>query len=165
MKINSFLVFICVLFGTVTTAAANELESTTYGDWKVSCGGGQQEDFCQMHHAINTGNPAPFVASVTITHQHRRNTYTKFLQVTVPVGVSLRKAIGLQVAEKSGILAQYSWCLPDACWADVALTDEDVTSIANSTSATLRFFDAKFKPISLPVSLRGFSDAWAAMNP
>ena len=80
----------------------------------------------------------------------------------LPLRVWLRDKILLNLNGKLAFSATYVTCQPNSCLADVDMTDKQIKMFKSAKTATLSFSDATRRKITLPISLKGFKDAYNA---
>jgi len=87
------------------------------------------------------------------------------LAVQLPLGVWLPSNVKFTFdAKQPPIAVTYKRCLPAACFADVELKDDLIKKIRDATDqGTLEFDDSNARPVKVPVSFKGFAQAFDAM--
>lgn len=156
--------------------------TATYDDWVVRCraladDGAEAQEVCEMVHTIRVataadGNrPAPprLLAQIAIGRLPRPDGLKVVFQV--PSGVSLRQPVVFRLAESTAALVQaeadslqtatYFRCQSSACLADLDWTEGQAAAALNSSAAQMSFTDGAGRTINIPVSLKGFSSAYA----
>jgi len=137
------------------------------------------ETVCEMAQVIKVrqkDRPPQVVAQIAmgrLAKLTKADTSTPMkLVFQVPAGVYLREPVELGMdADKSGntkaeksISASYIRCLRGFCLADINLMADQITILKMAKTAQLGFVDAARRKIKLPVSLKGFSDAFEAIQ-
>lgn len=81
-------------------------------------------------------------------------------RIRLPTGTKL-----LSDDKDPGLVASYKRCLPSACFADVELKDDVIKRLRGLTvNGKLNFKDSNQQDIVLPVSFKGFGQAYDAME-
>jgi len=145
---------------TLTTAA--------YDDWTVRCtrtgDGDTAKRSCSMLETLTLPGQAQPIARVIVESADK----TSFrLTLVVPTVVSFDKTPSIGGAAGSPALLDLTWrrCLPDGCFADVPLSaDATKTLRARTDPANVLFKDAGENDVTVPLSMRGFSQALDALT-
>ena len=82
---------------------------------------------------------------------------------TLPLGISLPQGVSLQVDEGEAKRFPIELCLRDGCRAVLPLGDELASSFKSGTQGKVTFQDPNRNPITLPVSLKGFTAGYKAL--
>ncbi len=164
--------------------------SVTYGDWVVRCRESkpQQEtdntsevpaDVCEMTHAIRfsvkdaktgkVGKPTLF-AQIAIGRVPKTDTIKVVIQSPAAVwlrdGVELRfSSEGRKFEDVTGAYfqkASFFRCVTNWCLADYDLNDAKLQAIKGSKLGQLSLIDTQRRTIKVPISLRGFAEAYDA---
>jgi invasion protein IalB len=85
--------------------------------------------------------------------------------VQVPVNVSFSAKVRVQTTQSDpGVAAPFARCIPLGCFADFTLNDESVKKLRSASGAgKLLFADASGHEIAVPLSFKGFSQAFDAL--
>ncbi|WP_052960613.1 invasion associated locus B family protein [Rhodopseudomonas palustris] len=137
--------------------------TATYQDWTVRCDIRDAAKTCEMAQAMQIkGQPQP-VTQIAIGQQSKTSPMKIVFQV--PINVALGDGPRLVVDDKDpGIAAAYRRCVPVACFADADLKDDQIKKLKGlSENGKLQFRDAADQLISIPVSFKGFDQAFDAM--
>jgi invasion protein IalB len=151
--------------------AANETPQRTtasYDDWIVECQtqtGPQPDKVCDMSQVAQVQQAqgrVPF-SRVAITHPTRGQPVK--LAVQVPVNVSLRRQVRIQMSDSDhGWSAPFTRCVPVGCFADFSFNDEALSKLrAAPGPGKVSFSDAGGHDIAVPLSFKGFSQAFEAL--
>ncbi len=153
---NSLILLVVVTFGFITSPSSNAKE--TFKDWAVEC---NQYEFggCQMFQSLQHKSSNKRFATFSMSDKS-----PNILNVTVPLGVYIPKGIGIKT--ESGNIEQttYLVCLPDGCMAQFKLASDYIKNLKNENDVEFRFYQADSKPISVNMSLDGFSSAYALLT-
>jgi invasion protein IalB len=147
-------------------AMAQEPRKTTatYNDWTVTCviQPGAKEKSC----SIGQGQTVQESGSSLHLALERRDLNGSFrMLLSMPANVWIRTGVRLRASDDDpGAIARFQWCIPQRCYAEGTVKQETVATLRSPVaSARLEFKDAGQKDITLPVSLKGFSDALSAL--
>jgi len=88
----------------------------------------------------------------------------KLLRVVVPLGVLLPTGLGLKIDNEDVGNAPFLKCGKRGCVAEVVLQDEVINKLKKGENAMFIIFDTPEAGIGIPVSLQGFSDAFAGLK-
>ncbi len=84
--------------------------------------------------------------------------------LTLPLGVYLPGGLLLQVDEGEILNIPVEICRPSGCHTRMALEDALLKTLKGGRQATLIFYDGRQQKITVPISLAGFSAAFAALK-
>lgn len=151
--------------GAATGAAAQTPQRTTatYDDWTVRCEVNDTVKSCEMAQAMQIKGQAQPVTQIAIGRPAKNDPLKIVFQV--PINVWLPSGLKLTADEKdSGIVGVYRRCLPGACIADAEIKEEVVRKLrALTENGKLQFKDGGQQEIAIPVSFKGFGQAFDAM--
>lgn len=140
--------------------------TATYGDWVVQCQtmtGPPAKEVCDMAQVAQLqGKNLPF-SRVAVAHPEKGQPVK--LVVQVPVNVSFNTNVRIQTADSDpGIAAPFANCTPNGCFAIFDLKEDALRKLHAATSVgKLSFADAGGHEISVPISFKGFGDAYDAL--
>ena len=154
---------------TATPNASPERTTATYDDWVVECvtipGPPQQRvcDMAQVTQAQVQGRSAPF-SRVAVAHPEKGKPVR--LVVQVPTNASFGTQVHLQTSDSDpGLMAPFARCLPSGCFADFDLKDDALKKLRAATgTGKMTFADAGAHDVSVPVSFKGFDQAFEALS-
>lgn len=131
-----------------------------YNDWRVGCPAlSEQKGACTMQLPIVDAQSGGPIGSLLVGHSP---TGLK-LVVTVPLEVLIPPGMGLVLGNDKIRGYRYETCTSAGCIASISLNDSLMASLENAKKAQILFaLPSQKKPISLSVSLEGFSSARAA---
>jgi invasion protein IalB len=155
---------------SVQATPSNEPQRTTatYDDWIIQCQtqtGPPLHKLCEMTQVAQVeaqGKSQPF-SRVIIPRPAKDQPST--LVVQVPVNVSFSTNVRVQSSDgDQGLAASFARCVPDGCFADFEIKDEALKKF-RSASATgkVSFTDAGGRGLSVPLSFKGFGNAYDAL--
>lgn len=143
---------------TPAPAPAPELTTATYGDWMVVCMGTGPASRCEGLHSLKNaqGQPAAVLAvGYPAKGQPMR------LSLRVPVSVSFASPATVTIGTAEPVTLAYSMCIPQGCFADVALASPAAVArlreTAAGTAVTVRWQDAGANKNELLASFKGLA--------
>jgi len=148
--------------------SADEPQRTTatYGDWIVQCvtnTNPPSEPVCDMAQVTQLqGKNIPF-SRVAIAHPDKGQPIKLIVQV--PVNASFATEVHIQTGDDDpGIIAPFTSCTPNGCFAEFALKDDMMRKLRAATSVgKVSFADAGAHTVTVPISFNGFGAAFDAL--
>jgi invasion protein IalB len=142
--------------------------SATYEDWVVECqtrAGPPVEKVCEMQQVTQAqvqGNSRPF--SRVLIPRPEKGQPVK-LVVQVPVNVSFHTDVRIVTGDTDpGLSAPFAQCVPSGCFAEFEIRDDVIKRLgAISAPGKLTFADAGGHEIAVPISFKGFIQAYDAL--
>jgi invasion protein IalB len=146
-------------------AHAQERTTATYEDWVLQC-------------QMSAGPPPQKLCDITQTAQSQGHTVSLIaiahpvkdapvkLVVQVPINISPRAGVRIQTSDADpGLTAPFDHCLPAGCFAEFELRDDTIKSFRSATGpGKLTFMNAGGQPVAIPVSFKGFGEAFDALG-
>ncbi len=149
-------------------AASQEPQHTTatYGDWVVRCDirpGPPAQKNCDMEQLAQMQGQANPVSRVAIPLPPKGATPKLFVQL--PVNASFGAPIRITADGKDpGVTAPFRRCVPAGCFGEFELKDELQKKFRASTEpGKIIFKDAADHEVAIPLSLKGFVQAYEAL--
>jgi invasion protein IalB len=161
------LPFATLLAATCGTAFAQERTTATYADWVLQCSteaGPSPKKTCEIVQVSQVqGKNIPF--SRIAIDQPVKGRPLK-LMVQVPVNISLRSQVDIHPNDTdSAIAAPFDHCIPAGCFVEFELKDEVLKKFyASESVGKVTFKDAGGGEIGLPLSFKGFRQAFDALS-
>jgi invasion protein IalB len=148
---------------TPPQARSPQRTTATYDDWVVRCEILGPAKTCEMAQATQIQGQSQPITQIAIGQQSKG--VPMKIVFEVPINVWLPAGVKLVLDEKDPAIATvYGRCLPTACLADTDLRDDQITKLrAMVASGKLEFKDAAQRDISIPVSFKGFEQAYQAL--
>lgn len=136
----------------------------TYGAWQLSCRTppGAREEKCALVQSV-TAEDRPNVG-LTVVFYKAIGEDQKLLRVVVPLGVLLPTGLGLKIDGEDVGNAPFLKCGKRGCVAEVVLQEEVIAKLKGGQNAIFIVFDTPEAGIGIPVSLEGFTNAFAALK-
>ncbi|MBN8533354.1 MAG: invasion associated locus B family protein [Rhizobiales bacterium] len=148
--------------------AAPERTTASFADWVLRCerpslpAGAPR--VCEIAQSIQIQGQQGPIAQIAVGKVQRTDPLK--LTLVLPNNVTLTSAPKIAAEEAAGTPVDMPWqrCIPGACFADVLLRDDMQRRMRTSvTQGRIEFKDAGGRAITLPFSLRGFSQALDAL--
>ena len=145
-------------------ASSDPAQTTaTYGDWVLRCVRPQKgPQVCEVVQSMVVQGQQQPVAQVAVGYDKNDLRFT----MLVPPAISLSRGPTLGVANASAPHFDLAWrrCLPNGCFADVAVGSELLKLLRSRTEPMqIDFKDAGEREIKLPLSMRGLVPALDAL--
>jgi invasion protein IalB len=132
------------------------------GDWLLECATIDAKRACTLRQVVSDANKRRIIElRATSVGQ------TAFLEVTVPIGISIPYGVTVDVSTSKKLAARLVDCSQTGCRAVLALDAENLAALKVATSLAVTFQDSKSgKVISISGSAKGFEPAIAnVFNP
>jgi invasion protein IalB len=140
----------------VTGYSTNTETMTNNQDWRVACPPATAKDqYCELIQDILDSKTHSEVASIAIA----RDSGKPVLGITLPLGVALEPGVGLAFGSDPEQDIEYRTSSSRGCLAEVPLDDKLQASLNAGKDGRLLFAGLDNKPVEIPLSLKGFSDA------
>jgi len=137
--------------------------TATYGDWVLRCvRPATGPHVCEVVQSMVVQGQQQPVAQVAVGYDKNDLRFT----MLVPPAISLSRGPTLGVANASAPHFDLAWrrCLPNGCFADVAVGSELLKLLRSRTEPMqIDFRDAAEREVKLPLSLRGLVPALDAL--
>ena len=138
--------------------------SATYGDWTVRCVMHKRAKTCEMIQAMQIkGRPQP-ITQIAVGHPTRNDPLTMVFEV--PTNVWLPDGVKLSTdSKKADVSATFSRCVPGGCFATTDIDANEIKQLSRlKKNGKLQFKDARKQQVAIPVSFKGFGDAYDALQ-
>ncbi len=135
-----------------------------HGDWQVVCKSpppGAKNETCALVQSVTAEDKAN--VGLTVYFQ-KFSDGTRVLRVFAPVGVLLPRGLGLKIDNKDVGNAPFLRCHSFACYAQVTAEQTLIDQLKTGTQAVFIIFQTEEAGIGIPISLKGFDKALAALN-
>lgn len=110
----------------------------------------------------DTGQNVASIAIRQVTGENKR-----FFLAAVPPGLLIQPGVRVAVDQNQPANGKYSICFPNACYAEIEVTDAFFKSLQKGQNLVVQAMNQQAKTLNFPVSLNGFSKAYdgPAMDP
>jgi len=148
----------------VSATGPGSVVRETHGAWQVSCRTppGAKTEKCALVQSV-TAEDRPNVGLTVVFYKAIAGD-KKLLRVVVPLGVLLPTGLGLKIDGSDVGNAPFLKCGKRGCVAEVELQNEVITQLKKGETAMFIIFDTPEAGIGIPVSLQGFTDAFAGLK-
>jgi invasion protein IalB len=149
-------------------AAAPTPQRTTasYEDWTVRCEtrGTPAVKTCEMVQAVTTQGQASPVTQIAVGRSGPKEPVKVVFQL--PVNIWIPGGVRLVYDAKAAPLAAgFKWCAPAGCFADLDLNNDMIKRLRGLTAqGRFEFKDAGQRDVAIPVSFKGFGQAFDALT-
>jgi invasion protein IalB len=147
-------------------SAPNPQRTTaTYQDWTVRCEtrGTPPVKQCEMVQAVTAPGQANPVTQVAVGRAGAKDPVRMVFQLPVNIWVPA----GLRFvydAKAQPLTAGFKWCAPAGCFADIDLNNDMIKRFRGITAqGRFEFKDAAQRDVAIPVSFKGFGQAFDAL--
>lgn len=141
-----------------------EVVRDTFDDWEVRCA--PEGDECFVYQLANDpeGNP---VAEFSLIRLPEAGEAAAGATVVTPLGTLLPAGLVLQVDTGEQRQYPYSWCSQVGCFARFGFSDDSIAAMKRGAVAklTLASIVAPDQPVTLEISLKGFTAAFDSLEP
>lgn len=144
-------------------AAPTVTDMKDYGDWTVRCFTIQSPAPCDMSQIVLDDNSKKRLMQISIGFSPSTNAYAA--QIIVPLGVSIAQGMTLASRDYRAANIPFNRCMRDGCYVEAQVDAEAIEALSANQTATITVIgwgDAHV--FDLPLSLKGFADARAAME-
>lgn len=147
---------------------ADDGKGQRFDDWLVRCDQDQGEpERCFMVQNVlaqnDEGKRIPLL-NVIIGHGQTDGEQITVMQFTVPLGLYLPSGIAFDVGQGEPVRIAIEVCTNKACVARYRLDEATRIAMQKGDRATVQLVQANRKAIDVPVSLKGFTKAYAALK-
>jgi len=143
-------------------AAAPEVRET-HRDWTVVCdAAGDGAERCSIVQALSHRETEQMILRVEVGYLP--DTRNLVAVVTVPLGVHLPPGLELRIDEGETTRHEFGSCLERGCIAGIDLSDAQLAALKAGARAHFTFRDARRQPVTVPISLAGFTAAVSTLE-
>ena len=131
---------------------------TSFDAWRVACPAADQKGVnCEMIQDVVDNESHQELVRIAIG---KLPDGKPIMDLTMPLGVSLEKDVGLVLGTEPARTVKYRTCLAQGCIADFPLDDKLQASLNAGKDGNILITGlASDKPIAIPLSLKGYSAA------
>lgn len=146
-------------------AVAPQRTTASYEDWTVRCEtlGTPAVKSCEMVQVVTAQGQASPVTQVAIGRPGSKEPVKVVFQL--PVNVWIPGGVKFVYEAKAAPLAAgFKWCAPAGCFADLELNNDMARRLRGLTAqGRFEFKDAGQRDVTIPVSFKGFGQAFDAL--
>lgn len=131
-----------------------------FDDWALECGKpeGMERETCYMFQNIVVRDTGQRLLHTAVGYAADGS--TPMLLLTAPLGVHLPGGVSLQIDDAEPMRLPFERCTSRGCHAAAALEPDVVAALKAGLELKVTFSDGASEPVTLPVSLRGFTRAY-----
>ncbi|MEJ2031040.1 MAG: invasion associated locus B family protein, partial [Maritimibacter sp.] len=144
--------------------------SDTFGDWEREClrmpEGQEGPDPCQLTQILRETPEANPIGKITVGVLPAGQQAVAGSTVIMPLGTLLTQQLTLGVDSGAAKRYPFRFCQPAGCVAQIGFTAEEVASFKAGSLAHIKISPVAQPDavIDVPVSLKGFTDAWNSLQ-
>jgi invasion protein IalB len=150
---------------TLARAQIPQRTTATYEDWTVRCEtrGTPPAKNCEMVQAVTAQGQASPVTQIAVGRATPKDAVKIVFQL--PVNVWIPAGVKFTYDPKiAPLTASFRWCVPAGCFADLDVKDDVVRRLRSATQGRFEFKDASQRVVAIPVSFKGFGQAFDALS-
>lgn len=134
----------------------------TFRDWTVRCEAARESgaEVCYIVQNIILRETQERILNMAVGYLADQRPTTV---LTLPLGVSLPQGVAVAVDGAEEVRVQYQRCTPRGCVAALVLGDELLTRFKGGREARVTFHNGARRPVSVPVSLLGFTAGFESL--
>ena len=157
-------VALVTIASSASAAQGPQRTSATYGDWTVRCVLNGKTKTCEMIQAMQIKGRSQPITQIAIGHPTKNDPLTMVFEV--PTNVWLPDGVKLSTdSKKVDVSATFNRCVPGACFAKTDIDANEIKQLSHlKKNGKLQFKDARKQQIAIPVSFKGFGDAYDALQ-
>lgn len=152
-----------ILLGAVAPAIAAVSDKDTFDNWTVACeagSDGEEQCFIFQNLVLREGGQRVLHVAVGYVPDHTG----PVALFTLPLGISLPPGVKMQIDDAEPIRFPVERCEPNGCRAGLKLEGALLEAFEQGTEIKVTFHDAGRQPVSVPLSLQGFSAGLRALQ-
>lgn len=134
----------------------------TFGDWVVRCFPVKSLAQCDMFQMTSDKATQRRIVSTSIAYAPSLNGYVA--KIVVPLGVQIAAGVTVTADKYRSKALEYAHCENDGCYIEGPVDAVLVEKLINGKAAGVTVTLLSGRPAALPLSLRGFAEAAAAMK-
>jgi invasion protein IalB len=148
-------------------AQASGVTTKAFGGWSLHCQPPHEqgaEPLCVIAQTVQSSG-GKLLAIISIGHQHPSDPYN--IVVTLPPNVGLPSSVHIRTGgdDKWGVELPWQRCIPGACIAGTELAPATLVHWGSlQTDGKIVFVVGSGDEVSVPITMRGFGDAYKALN-
>ncbi|RME35726.1 MAG: invasion associated locus B family protein [Gammaproteobacteria bacterium] len=153
-----------LLLGGLPGAEARPENGKSFKNWTVRCEKAKEAETetCYIFQNLVLKEGGQRVLHIAVGYLPQREEPVALL--TLPLGISLPPGGTLQVDDNEPVRFQIERCEPNGCRAGLILKPELLEQFRKGMNAQVTFHDAARRPVSVPVSLQGFTAGLASLK-
>jgi invasion protein IalB len=155
--LRAALAFLVVLLFPVAGGAQYGTVKSVHNDWQIRCetAPGAPGEQCALVQSV-TAEDRPNVG-LTVIVLKTADQKSRILRVFAPLGVLLKKGVGLNIDQTYIGSAEFERCLQNGCVANVQIDEKLIGQLKSGKQAVFLIYQTPEEGIGIPLSLSGFS--------
>lgn len=150
------------------SGAAAPKDGEKFKDWTVRCEqfkDQKQKSFTQCHifQDLKHRTRGIRLLHMAVAYPPQRSQQAVGI-LTMPLGVYLPAGVKLQIDKRAPVAVVFERCEPVGCKAGFPLEERMLRALKKGAKANITFHDMRRKPVTIPVSLRGFTAALRSLK-
>lgn len=140
-------------------AAGAAADAGADNPWNKLCGedGRTKKQVCFTVRELRTDS-GQFLASAGVREVDGET--RKILLVQTPVAMLIQPGIRVQVDQNTQVPGKYTICMPNACFAEIPITDDFTASMKKGNNLIITTQNQQAKALNFPISLSGFTTSY-----
>ncbi len=158
------LAVLLYVVASLAPAHAITAREKDFQDWRLRCEKIKEDDpeRCFIVQVAKTDKDTRDVLRIGVRYPEADKPAMVFL--TLPLGMYLPTGLLLQIDEGETLRIPVEICLPNGCHTRMALEGELLENLKSGRLAKVAFQDSRQQQITVPISLAGFTAAFAALK-
>lgn len=149
------------------SSSTNPLHGQVFQDWTVRCeavpaSDGQTYEQCHMYQDWQEEDRQLRILHIAVAYP-RQQPDQAVAVMTLPLGVYLPPGVTVQIDQGTPIKVAIERCEAVGCKAGFALEEQVLAAMRRGVKANVTFSDLRRQPLTIPVSLRGFTAGLRAL--
>ena len=148
------------------TTQPAETVKATHGAWEVVCST-EKPDQCRMRQIGSTADGKKalivHVGKLKDAKTEDGKIIPAAVRITTPLGSILRAGVKIQIDTSEPQTAAYEVCIPSGCIVSDAISEEYLGRLKSGTVLKMSFNILQQGPVTVDISLQGFTKAFAAL--
>ena len=163
-RLSLLVALALIVFESSVFAQTSQSTTATYDDWVVRCDKSSQGALCEMTQTAQLKERNQVVSAIAIGAPKENGPAKVAFQVAVnvwlPSGITLASGDG-----QTAVASNFTRCVSNGCFAETEISQNVLQKLrAMKDQGSLRFKDATQKDVTIPVSFKGFNQAYDAMS-
>lgn len=161
---GALILIVALALPAAKAHAQEERLVASEGAWTVKCGAppGAKSEKCWVEQKV-TAEDRPQVG-LTVVYFQSPDNQVRRLQAVAPLGVLLMSGLGLKIDGQDIGRVPFQRCPPLGCIAEAQVDEKLLELFKSGSEALFIIFDTPEAGIGIPLSLKGFAGAVAALE-
>lgn len=160
---NIATLLLAILSTSAFAAENSQSVEKTWGDWSKICAPSETEErVCQIVQSANQNESGQLVFQTAVGYV--TDNELPIMYLTAPLGIFLPRGISVVIGENDPVTATVQRCDGNGCIGLLALEQDFVDAMKKGTEAQLVFGASAQQNVTVPLSLKGFTAAFNALE-